>query len=495
MEIPINIINTAFQKLGQDTEMHPELEKELKAIAKYSSEDIVFKHDKKNLRLIDNNIRKLITDNQLQLQREVSIGLDELIQILACAVNQFNLAISKSEIKPVLIFLSINCYLEIDLAHYYEVAKSKRSKELESKIDQILSSVHFETKLENNDSFYETELLEIFKEGIKAEDIEKTYRLISAVERGGLGFHFNFLLESLIYFYFRLNSKAFATHLNTLKKPDQIVFYLQSFVLKDLITLYNVDVIDNKWVLFELIRQVIDEEKRTAEEFYQDEIETLLGAITQLLKVDRKFYFQCVRYFPRSKKFNIALGMHCCTLDEQDLLELFETSIPIDKYSFGMESRNLLFKEFDKTKNRKSFKRVSAIAHKKWTQLCNEIATDKEGFQNEILLSDLADFIVLHFSNQARKNLLNQFENCINHLRWIDSEWFHDESKQITKFNLYLSELYLLSYAIDLKKVGTIAIVESYQDLLDSQNINRFYSSHNLDPYEIILKNIANSSK
>jgi len=68
-------------------------------------------------------------------------------------------------------------------------------------------------------------------------------------------------------------------------------------------------------------------------------------------------------------------------------------------------------------------------------------------------------------------------EELIEKVRFIDSEWTCSSSQQITRFHLYHSELFLLTFAYRNKKLSVPQLLERYEELINNRiHLSRYVS-------------------
>jgi hypothetical protein len=281
MEIPEMILTQALVK-SNSSSIHVELDNFLKKLESKTLEKILSAEEDEEIWSIDNKIRDIVTQTIHFNQKSEDDKIENVGQIIFSAKEYLRKGVSNGDVKSILIFLSVNCYLHIKLEKLLSTREleSGYTKVVSEKIIQVLKSIKLSTQALPNAPYWEKEIMSESLKGFSENDISKTYRFIESVERSGRGFHFNFLLESLLSFLFHLNYTYFLNSLSYLQSPTDFVFYFQSLKKEDLIKIANESSLSNKWLNFELIRQIIEKEhKETIDESEIGAVKNILDRI------------------------------------------------------------------------------------------------------------------------------------------------------------------------------------------------------------------------
>jgi hypothetical protein len=485
MEISEKIITEAFSNIETATN-HDRLKALLENLDNHSIESILFKEDE-DLRKNSQTIYEILSTYLPSFFSDNQTSKQTLSSILLTIKKYFDKALSNGDVKSLLIFLSVNCYLKIDINHF--ITEEIDTTKLTDRLIKVLESVKLETKLKPGAPYHEKELKATSVEGINEQNIEKIYHLILSIERGERGFHFNFLLENLIFFFFQFDTDQFVKHLDSLTHPETVVFYLQSFSENSLIQISNSYNHKNQWVHFELIRQIIEKE---GEDYNvnSSSIQSIIKSLESLHDHNIAIYKQAIIFFHRSKIFNSALGYQMKDLIEEEILEIFNSIIPFDKYNSNLEQRTIFLEEFSKGVSEEVYHKGLKTVFNRWKDLCTSIAESEDSYQSDVLLTDFANFVVQYYIHLDEKEIIYLINSSLNNLIWINSEWFLNQSQQITKYHLYLTEVYFLSYAYKNKKLSnpeTLVLIDqlkNYRQYEEKRIIN------NVDPLPIIEDNI-----
>lgn len=495
MEISEMMLTQALAK-SDSTSIHIELNNILMKLESKTIEKILSTEGDEEIWSIDNEIRNIVTEIIHFNQNSESDKIDKVSQIIFSAKEYLHKGILNGDVKAILIFLSVNCYLHIELEKLLPTneLESSYTKTISEKLIQVLKSIKLSTQALPDAPYWEKEIMRESQKGFLENDIAKTYRFIEAVEHGGRGFHFNFLLESLLSFLFHLNYTCFLNALSHLQHPTDFVFYFQSFPKEDLLKIANDTLLSNKWLNFELIRQIIEKEhKETIDEL---EIEAVKNVLERIKLNDFNFLKQTATYFHRSRLFNAALGVFLISVNNAEMEEII-SDFSIDKYAFHIKTRDELLNHYAKPVSEDQLDLFLELIFNKWKHYFDNILMTEDFYQNSILLTDFANFVVhYHTRKTADNDLVSSMDNLIQKIKFIDSEWSTSKSQQLTKFYLYHSELYLLTYAYKNKKLYSSQMLSNYESIITNKiQLSRFLSTNEVESYFEKGKQNINGSK
>lgn len=484
------ILTQALVK-SNSSSIHVELDNFLKKLESKTLEKILSAEEDEEIWSIDNKIRDIVTQTIHFNQKSEDDKIENVGQIIFSAKEYLRKGVSNGDVKSILIFLSVNCYLHIKLEKLLSTREleSGYTKVVSEKIIQVLKSIKLSTQALPNAPYWEKEIMSESLKGFSENDISKTYRFIESVERSGRGFHFNFLLESLLSFLFHLNYTYFLNSLSYLQSPTDFVFYFQSLKKEDLIKIANESSLSNKWLNFELIRQIIEKEHK--ETIDESEIGAVKNILDRIKLNDFNFLKQTTIYFHRSRLFNASLGVFLVSVNNPEMEEII-SGFSIDKYAFHSKTRDELLNHYAKPVSEEQLDLFLELIFNKWKRYFDNILTTEDFYQNSILLTDFANFVVhYHTRKTADNDLVSSMENLIQKIKFIDSEWSTSSSQQLTKFHLYHSELYLLTYAYKYKKLNNPQILTNYESIInDKVQRSRYVSDETQQLFEIGRKNI-----
>lgn len=420
----------------------------------------------------DDCIRKIDHDIY-QLYVSSINNTEKLAKLIATMRVFFAKGLGESNIKSILSFLSVNCYTNIELNHLMpdNVTQEQIDKN-SSLVIKLLNSINFETKI-NGRSYYEENLLAKHINGVKSENLKDVYDFIEALERGGNGFHFNYLLENLVCFLYNIDYERFIGVLNSLSNPQHIVFYLQSFDIDKLLKLSDDAKINNKWVNFEIVRNISEKERNIDLELYSMQVNNLLKRIYE---TDEVFFGQVIKYLHRSEILSLGLGLFLSTLSENSIRTIVDDFIDLNKNNFYIDQRTKTLNIFQEKSSDEYFRLFVEIVYLKWKLYFENLYKDSEFHLFDILLTDYANYVVAYYYCQPAEVIENHMQYLLNSIMNIDSIWFKDISKMKTNILLNASHLYLLSFAYKENSINSNEIKQLYLKIKNDEILRqRFF--------------------
>ncbi|RFZ85069.1 hypothetical protein DYU05_05560 [Mucilaginibacter terrenus] len=466
MEIPLAIINEAFI-LQKKAKVNPTLRKITRKLERYSVEELLFEIEShKTLSSLDRRLYPIFTTDGND-QHEIA----GLIKVAHIYLDRF---FTTGDLKCLVIFVYCNCYLKVDNNKFGAGKRRFKGKnKLVNNLQELIQKFKIKIELVPDAGYYERKLTQHAKVGFVENDLKKVYDFVLATERGGRGFHFNYLVENLLYFYFQFDRNAFIKQINRLSDPVTIVFYFQSFPRQALLTLLGHPRLTNSWVIFEIIRLLTDRPDKK-NQYNKRDIKTVGQSLNILYLHNRNFYIKAIDFLHRSTLFNLALGDQMVNLNDEDITALFSTWLPFSKYDHTLEARNFLLKQMALRLTSDQYKIALNAAFNRWKTLYDEILFNDEEYINNLFQTDFANFVIHFYSEGQEQPLVKEIKILLTRLAWIDSEWSPNASHQIKIFNLYFSYFFLLSYAYNNKNLNVIEV----EDLLTQLIENAILSKH-----------------
>lgn len=484
------ILTQALAK-SSSSSIHLELKSVLKNLESKTLEDFLNGKRDEEMRTIDNEIRNIVNTNIYNNKKSESERIDITAQIIFTVTEYLHKGISSGDVRSILIFLGVNCYLHIEIEKFLSKKEFEDAytKPVSENIIKLLKGTKLETKSLPYAPYHEKEMMNESLNGFVQNNIAKTYGLIEAIERGPRGFHFNFLLEHLISFLYYLNFPRFIYALSHLQSPTDFVVYFQSFKKEDLLKIANEPSLSNKWLNFEIIRQVV--EKENQENLKDLEVKAVKNILHRIGFNDFDFLKQTATYFQRSRLFNASLGVYLASASDA-IVEETISGFVINKYSSNIKPRDALREYFVKSASDQQFDLIHSLIFNKWKNYFDSILKTEDFYQNSILLTDFANFISIYHTYLTKDNdLLSDMESLIDKISFIDSEWTTSKSAQITKVHLYHSELFLFSFAYRNKRLNEPQMLAKYEKLIsDKIQLSRYCSEETKKYFEQGKRNL-----
>ncbi len=483
MEIDIELIRL-FQQIDSFDD-HPELQQYIQELDQYSMDQFF---DSKKNEIIN---RTIIRIHELVAKIKHSIAVSdesnhECISLLKTINERFEMAILDGDVKHLIIFFALNSNTGIKPKNFLEFLKGKKnidSAPLAANIEALLNRFTLEITLVPNSDQFEEKLYNNYREGLLKEDLKKVYRFINAVERGGRGFRLNYLMESLISFLFVLDSPTYLKFLNKQAVPHKIIMCLVGLDKKS-IRRIALSKIDNKWLLAELIRFL-------SVNFQNEEIaqieKPLLNCLNLLHTLAPLLYQKTILLFHDSKALNNALGLQHKSIHKKTIFTLMN-ALPIDKYEHRIQARSHLISRQKELLPEPLYKKILEIVFDKWSKLYDGYKVGDE-LLITLLITDYGDYIAEYYSMLDPSTFITEFKSHINKLLYLQSEWFDTDIQQITGMHLYLSKIYIISFAFKTNSIFDESSLAEFTRL----NKGKYYFLKSIKNLDEIMETISNN--
>lgn len=480
------IITKAF--LYENPSIHQKLDVVISDLDGFSIDEIL---EQKNQEIfsIDNDIRNAV-NNALYCQDSEEECIKKVAGLIYTVRRHLEKGILDADVKSILLFLSVNCYLQINIDRFIENGDFNIHSVCK-KIKELLTKATFDIKALPGAPINEKIKFSAYTEAYSQNNIEKVYDLIESIERGSnRGFHFNYLLENLIRFLFELNFTIFIEILSKQQNVSNIIFYLQSFNFDKLIKIANESSLSNKWINFEIVRQLIKKEIKSST-ISDEEIRIVKDVLIRINNDNFDFFKQSIKYFSGTKLFNSALGIALTEIEDDKITEIVSECFVFDKYSNNLENRDFLKEQFCNSADDEKTKILFTLVFNQYERFLKDLYQDEKFYLNNILLTDYANYILDYYVSYVDDEMIvSKLKKILNIVIFIDSEWAISESEQITKFNLYNSEIHILTYAYKNKNLKIQEVATLYNELLNNKILHERYASE--ETIELLKKGHLN---
>lgn len=471
MEIALEDINSAF---STEADTDADIEQLFSNWGEYSVGDIL--NNKTNSRGFEiiwqriNEIKRKL-DIDVASRTVALLELANMIQFLKLGARE---AFINSDVKSLLKFFSVNCYLKIPINRFIldlDISREHVNKLL-LKAEEISNSFYCNLNIPDDAPYYEKEYFKNYTEGLQEKNIQKVYALVTAVKRGNsfIGF---FFLEQLLHFIYEIDIDLFCKCIDSKKEPYEIIVALQWIRKKQIITLQGKR-FSNNWLLFELIHQIADS-RDPAE---GSEVDTICEFLNQIYSTSHDFYIQAIRYFNRFENVNKAVGAHFATLTESEIDAVVNATVDIDRYSHFIDIKTALLDAFSAKASEGKIIHFLFAVYKKWEAYFSEIRLDAEFYAFDLVTTNYANYVFRYILTvYTEEEIINRTDVLVDRILNIDTQWFRDTSRRTTEFYLLLTELDVYSNAVKHSdgESGRTINLEKWQAIFDSTIIRSRY--------------------
>ena len=488
------IISQALKESIDCPTLHQELLLLLKPLENKPIEDLLDIGRDESLEEIDRKIHMVF--DQARHKAQQNSDMADFVQIINVAKKCLCDGVRQADIRSVLISIWLNCYLNIKTTDLIGVSDVMAIEKVCGVITTILSKISIGISTSSDAPFHEKEMLKKAEEGFANNNIDDVYSFVTALERSSRGPLYKPMLLRLIKLLHDLDFDVFIKHLTTLNSIFPIVFYLQwMYSSVEFLRIANEPSLTNKWLNFELIRQLVAKDDLKA---MQDEgVTAICNALSRIKETDFEFFKQAIKYFHRSRPLNIeifdtALGKFLSSCNSTEMSLIVEEAFEINRYESNIKSRDALMASYHKNSDATVYIQFLQAIFNLWRRFWGEICRDKEFYATELIYTDYANFVVEYHSLTAPDNdLVGMIKALLDKIRYIDAEWGNSKSNQQTKFYLYLTELLLLSYAYRNKGIMDVEILSCVRTTLNNPIMEMRYNvSDSKDYRNEIIQNI-----
>ena len=454
--------------------LHQELLLLLKPLENKSIEDLLDMENDESLKKIDTKINAIFS------QAQQNGCTDNLVQIINVARKYLREGVQQADIRAILISILLNCILNIrtvDLLGIFDVLVIEKAC---GAIITTLSKIKLDIHALPDVSFHEKEILKKAEDGFANNNIDDVYNVVTILEDSNRSLLYKLMPLHLIKLLHDLDFEIFINYLATLNSIFSIVFYLQEmYSTAEFLRVANEQSLTNKWLNFELIRQLI--EKDDLKVMYDIGVLAICNTLSRIKKTDFEFFEQTIKYFHHRHPLNIevfdaALGRLLSTCNSTEVFLIVEDAFEINRYEHNIKSRDALKDSYQKNSDVKSYLSFLQAVFKKWEGFWNDINGDKELHINELVYTDYANFVIeYHSLVTTDEYLLEMLQTLLDKICYIDSEWIGSKINQQSKFCLYMSELLLLSYAYRNKEITDDKMLSCARTILNNSLMEMRY--------------------
>lgn len=411
-------------------------------------------------------------------------NVKELSGLISLGVNYFKRSIEYDNFTFLLIFLIIKSSCEISFEEFIEYKKITREEcyYWGEKVIKFLQECNIGFNYEEN------EIKGHLNRGFNNENLNEIYDYIFSIELKQN--RIIFLLKELIYLVTFIDFNKFISVYSKVDTPQKAILYLRVINEKNLLKIADESYLDNKWLNFELIRQILEcigENNIKKEEKYEI---VLIKMINNIFSEDFNFFKQMVYYFRNYKMFNISLGSFLANCSKEELNKISKYCFKIDLFKNLYSQKKLILNSFHEKCDKDKYLFLITCVYHNWCNLLDE-SKKLDYVLIELILSDYYEFIKQYPCLIFRDDeILEKLTYFLLKIKYIESEWFSSQTILINNVYIYLSQIYMLSYAYNYKNLKNKEIEKLFWNFRKNKII---YQRYNLFRIETELKKIENN--
>ena len=442
-------------------------------LEKASLEDIIENKNMGNLYKKLNNKMKVLNKykNNFQHQEIIESDVKETAKILATIKSWFKEGINETDFKKILAFLLILGYFKIPFQQIIDPSLIDKEKiqEIIKKINKILNEFKININTNENTPYHERKYFEEFEQGIESSNIRQVYDLIEAIERGR-GFIRNKIIVQLVKLSIFLDQEKFIDLLSNKDNIEYYIYFLANLRKEELLKIGSHKLVDNEWLLFEIIRQVLGRKRDS--HLTASAVNQLAQILQKIAIADRDFFQQTVRYYNSYADFSKALGTTLGKLSRQYIDDYLET-IQFDIYHHNLENNRLFMEHYDLQVSEEKLYYLVEKIHDKWISFLDQIAS-KDFYISGIIYTDYFHSIYHYYYLLAENDefIINKIENAVDAIKKENYYWKESILQERVYFYIFLTKIYI--YSLITKEKGfslNDEVLIEIKDYLNDQRI------------------------
>jgi len=389
--------------------------------------------------------RNAILEN-IQNNQPNTYQIQECAKIIRTLKSWLTELLETSNLELLAAFCHVFGYLNVPYGEVFQKndIDSAKSFALAQKLGSELVKIQISFALPNK-RYWENELTKTYKEGYNETNIVKAYKMILAIEREhGIDVSNFIQVQSLAFICF-LDEKEYYKLLEKQTNLTSIVAYLHCIPAKDIQGILTRNSCQNKWILFEGIRQTLENEYHEASITYSS-IQEINDTILTIKQIDHSFFIQTLRFFYPNRNFQKALGIYLANSDKDDIKEFVEQVVEINEYNDDKEIDPLydaLTSQFSESQD-ELLKSLCEEIWKKWDSYCTKALQGNKTYLSKSFRTKYFKFVVNHIYFSTKENeewLVRRAEETLREVNSIDTVWKKTSSEQQTLFFILLGKL------------------------------------------------------
>lgn len=438
-----------------------------------------------------NQIEKFVIDIYHSSYEE-NRKVQEISGLISLGVYFFKKSINENNFTFLLIFLMINLTLGISPK---DLIKSKKiiHAECYCLIDDIIYFLQNQKYvLKFNYSTIDDALIFDFKH-VKFHEI---YDFVSPNSRENMTY--GFLFEELINFVLKIDFKSFLKLYSSADTPQKAILYLNFLNEEDLIKVASELDLKNKWLNFELLRNILicigEDNLRENKKI----LDILTKMIYKIYKSDFNFFNQTINYFRNYKMFHICLGIFLAKCNQNELNKICKECLTINLVKNDSNSpkkqillKDLLLDKFKNNSNNEKYEYFIKLIYQKWKNYLKNFIKINDN-TNTIIITDYHNYIIQYYNFFTSKNfIITQLKRNFKKMKYNNYKWYSNNTDLMTYFFIYLTNIYLLSFAYNYKKLDNNEIKKEFLDFKENKLLHQKFGLNHID-YElkILEKNL-----
>ncbi|WP_413824353.1 hypothetical protein [Methanobrevibacter sp. UBA337] len=453
---------------NKDLIINSEVVSNLKSLE--SKEENYFLDSSKNKEY--NNISRILIKLNNTSKDEI-IKIKELSGLIYLGVSYFKKSVDKNNIKYFLIFTLVMDLLKININ---ELINSKKISKNEC-LSLLIVVTEFIQNIDIKFVYNPYEIYGNFNSNYENKDLTEIYDMLFTIELKQR--YTNSFIEKLLSFLIEFDFNQYLKVITNAQTPQKIILFLNNIKTKNLIATINESDYENKWLNFELLRQLI--KRYDEKDLNKEKIEKLIEKVlTNIYLNDFNFFKQTINRFNNCEIFNYSLGMFLSKCSWCDLERITADCLIIDQYKTGMLQKDKLLTAFNKNNiNKRKYNFFILLIFHKWDDYL-DCLKNKDSLLINLALTDYCNYIIRYYSIfYEDEKIISSIIYYLSKIIYIDSKWFSNETMMINYNNVYLTKVYLLFIVYKYRKLINKEVDKLFEDFEKNKFLYlRFWGKH-----------------
>lgn len=360
-----------------------------------------------------------------------------------------------------------------------------------NEILQTLKKIKVNINISPNASNSDKGLYNLLIEGTAENDFKKIYGFVQSVEMG-CGFDSGEMIKLK-----RVYDKVFDTSpnevieiLNHKNKLIDIVYNCYCIQTEMKIMLLQSSFLNNEFVIFELIRQLLNNLSVDELNNNSTDYKKVVGdAIIQLALRNNLLFQYFVEKFEHKEQFYHVIPIALSDMQVTER-EMYANSINIDNKGCNYyDYVRILLQNIDGTKFDSFITDINEIIYQRWNDYLSNLLISKE-FVSDIILTSYGDLILncLCKRYEDKELFFMDFENVLNKFNEATYKWYEEGTEFSSMYYIYATKLFFFKKVQEVNKISFSNRKAIYNKMISIFENNFMAHNRYIELDDVVLK-------
>lgn len=301
----------------------------------------------------------------------------------------------------------------------------------------------------NQGTYSDLQFVKSYEEGTKVANANLIYEFVEAVERG-IGFHAPAFIPEMVMFLLKLDCDLLVEGLNEKQQVVEIILLMNDIDFKEKIDVLTHSNLINKWCLYELFRQILNESQKI--DLSEELIKKFSSTFLRIAKNDISLYKEILLNRKYDKNFVLifANAINCL---EKNFIDVFIETLQMNTGSNNLEiNRLFLITLIDIGVGENALYLFEKIYYR-WTTYLDELY-EGESYISNLVYTDYY-YCVLQYllETLVEDTMYEKLTTTIEGLDSLEATWRKNATIEQSQFFISLTRLYTLSIIFKEKNI------------------------------------------